>query len=479
MPLLGIYSPRSCTIHERCSFEEFHQAIEYFVNTKHDDLSFLTDDEINFYSNCFSTGIHELTHFCQCMSTPFGLFQVRCSMTKAALLQSIFLNLKESKWVSNGGNIYVPLHEWNKIVKGIDEELSHIMDEKLEYIKNIEDLEDVFFFNGHFNCRNDEINLSTTMRLGALGFNSYFGLEPLIDLPRFKHKQIPHSKMIQDRKITSIKILESYAKFLEDDTLFTLKLPFSGPYDVKYYLIALQSIKDLYPGADADTMLAILDYSLFTIADPLFHELWDSEMYFEDLIPVCRMFQLIEKARENKLKVKNLKFLDFYEKMADLLKWPSPGLILKTMCDFNFQPTPVPTGIGGARTKRSIIESLLFEYFNKMSQIRLNSSFVDDPFFHLKEYDPHIRPLLRMGDQDLQIPQHLTHDEGLALMRDLIRYELVEDLLNFDNFQNTDKLVKTISSKLDSCPQDFYNHIFPGFYFIPFEKIKPLSEMFI
>ena len=261
MGLQGIYWPGSCMVHERCSFEEFNQAIEYFFETRSAGVirnafspklppSSLTDEQIRFYANCYSTGIHERTHFLQHMSTPFGVFLARCSMSKAALLQSVFRDLRESEWFLNGGNIYTPLHEWKKVVKEIDPSLGYVIGERLEYISNIEDLDNVLFFNGHFSDRNDENNLMTAQKIAALGFNRYFGLDPSIDLPRFKHKEIPYSDMLQNRKITSHKIVESYAKFLEMASVSILMIPdenlrlsLLAPYDEKYYLIALKCIE--------------------------------------------------------------------------------------------------------------------------------------------------------------------------------------------------------------------------------------------
>ena len=225
-------------------------------------------------------------------------------------------------------------------------------------------------------------------------------------------------------------------------------------------------------------MLAILDYSLFTIADPLFYELWDSEIYVEDFIPTYRMFQIIEKAKENRLNVKNFDFFDFYEKIADLLKWPSPELIIKKMCGFNFQTTPVPADIEGEKHE-SKIEPLIFDQINKISQIRLNTSFVDDPHLHTINTDADIHPLLIMGDQNIQTPVNLTGDESLALLKDLVRFELVDDLLNFDDYRNTDRLLKVIGAKAGKNPEEFFNRIFPDLYFVPFEKIKPISDLFI
>jgi hypothetical protein len=505
--ILGIFNPYGAIIEESISAKTFNDALGYFFELENtpngrlvttglksaDQRSNISDALLIEYLYSLRTWQHELAHFYQIPSSPLGVFLNRSTLSKNAAIQRQFIEMQTTNWIVSGNNIYLPLIDWHHwLSKNCPfDDITNIVGNVVRIWNNTTTFEATMFWN-HITDIADAIDdIQRLQGFTTSMLNQYFDVPSDIKLPSISSRLDKSMGCVPTPYCTTLKIIEAYARLNDlqllthlqvDERIVESVLSQETSDDVYYGVV--DYIKYLYPNADISTILGIMDLSLFTPVDSLFHEFWSSELFWEDLHPGFRLRQIATLANEKSLQVEDEKFLDFYDKISNELRWPPSTLMLERMATLHL----VDRFLGEASQlftnkiaglKRSASDFYMFELVRNLSNARLShQGFPRHPYLTLVNSGELIEPFLNIVGDDIIIGNSLGIAQADLLGSSLQHYVFL-DLFNNTFLGLTKKICSNLvrGSYNVSDPAEMEKMLIEGWLFLPYQRIRPIADL--
>ena len=327
---LGLYNPFGSIVDETISAKIFDEALEYFFelekipNQRRSTTTVLKNPRnrkviskelFSQYVDSLRTWQHELTHFYQINSCPLGIFLFKAILAKRVAFQRLLIGLLKTDWINSGNSFYLPIPAWYQWLKKNQpqDEITNILYEILIVWQNSSTFEATIFGDRFTDIYDAIDDVERLLDITSGMFDKYFDIPSGLTIPKIS-THLGQYASVPTPYCTTLRIIEGYAKLIElkfvlsvlkiDEEQMISRGEFIDPiyYGVQNYILSI------YNDVDIDTMLGIMDLSLFTPIDSLFYDFWSEKFIWEDIYPGYRLRKIASLANEKSLRVKEGKY---------------------------------------------------------------------------------------------------------------------------------------------------------------------------
>jgi hypothetical protein len=422
-----------------------------------------------------------------------GVFLIRTILSKRAAIQRLLIEMQKNSWIISGNNIYLPLPDWYYWLSKYRplHDITRIVGDILVVWDNMTTFESTMFMDRVTDIEDAIDDIQRLQSVTSQMLNRYFDIPPNLTLPHITSQLNKDYGSVPTPYCTTLRIIEAYSRFIDIQLLGALhvdKEVVSAIIDKEVndpiYFGVMDYIKSIYSSAELDTILGIMDLSLFTPADSLFYGFWSEELLWEDIHPGFRLRQIANIANEKSLRVEKGKYLDFYDKVSDELRWPSPSQMLKKMTNLNIVDRSFAEASQLFRNanpdlERSVSETYMFELVRTLSKLRLShQEFPGQPYLTLVNSGELIEPFINFIGDGIMVGDSFGIDK-VDLLGSSLQYYVFLDLFNSDFFGLTKKACTKLSKgHVDVLnPGEMEKKLIEGWLFIPHQRIRPVSEI--
>ncbi|MFH0785564.1 MAG: hypothetical protein V2B20_26960 [Pseudomonadota bacterium] len=491
--ILGEFIPFGGIIYEKLSLETFNTAIEYFYNGKKEanglfnarsikekrDRTSIPTEQFEEYVSSLATYLHERAHFYQIPGTPIGIFLFKTHILRSAFMEYSFLRLKQNSLITGEKLSYVPITLWSQLIQNniVTSNNGALLKELMGYWDQITQYQNILLGTSMTNIKVAIESLSAFRDQVSKIVDVYFDGAKDVEYPKITSNLDKNSYSIPDKRLSTLSIIEGYAKLIEiqaktelyDDPNEYIK---TGRKYNRVYIDAIDYIFEKLGRVDRQTALGILDFSLFSPIDKLFCPLLKIEVVWEDICPGFRLKKIVDCLISKPMYVEKLDFLSFYEKLSDVLDWPSPTEMLKRIKDIKMEDNQLhlalekSKNVGENRESRSIAEPYMFKLSNEMADKRLrHKEFVGNPYQILLNRSELIHPFITITAEKTIFGDNLGFDT-VDLYASISRYFMLLDAFSSGHdqyFPKTESFFKGIFRK--DYNRDFLNKQLKEFFY--------------